>query len=77
MSAEKDIPVGSFLKSLYFVFNDGTIFTDKKLPKDYQFVVNPKYDCQYFISLHEKVKLFNSYNYSGARIPLTLIIMVY
>ena len=70
LPAKKDLTVGSYIKPLYFVFNDGSTFVDKKLPQDCQFSLNYEFDCNYFVSLHRKVKEFNKYNYCGARIPL-------
>ena len=71
--AKPDIPKGTYLKPCYFVLNDGSVFTDKILPfpePSYFLRKNVEFDSDYYVSLHQKVSNFNTYNYLGSRIPL-------
>ena len=68
--AKSDISAGVYLKPLYFVLNDGSTFLDKHLPKSYIFPINEEFDKNYFVSLHNKVISFGTYNYSGSRTKL-------
>ena len=67
--APKDIINGT-LKPLYLDLNDGGLFVDKKLPKLCTFEPNVQFDTNYFISLHQQVSSFKTFNFNGARVPL-------
>ena len=69
-SAKPDIVAGTFLSPLYFVFKDGSLFMDKKLPTLCSFSENPDFGSDYFLSLYTQISSFNSFNYNGARIKL-------
>ena len=64
LPAPKDLQDKTYLKPLYFVFNNGAVFYDKKLPSDYIFEKNLKFSSSYFIQLHGR------FNFSGSRVML-------
>ena len=68
----KDMKAGTFLKSIYFVLNNGFVFEDKLLPEPSISLLseNIKFSTKYYIDLYSKVKSFYTYNHLGARIPL-------
>ena len=68
----KDLKAGTFLKSIYFVLNNGFVFEDKLLPEPSISLLseNIKFSTKYYIDLYSKVKSFYTYNHLGARIPL-------
>ena len=68
--AVKDISSGTFLKPLYFVFQNGFVFHDKHLPGGLIYEENFNFNCHYFTSLHEQVSSYNTHNFNGARISL-------
>ena len=53
--------------------NDGSVFTDKLLPKNdsYFFSERAEFDSDYFVNLHSEVSIYNNYNHLGARIALS------
>ena len=67
-----DLPKGKFLTSIYFVLNNGLVFTDKVLPDPSKPLIskNIKYSSNYYTDLFIKVSSFNTYNHLGARVPL-------
>ena len=67
---KKNILPGKFLKPLYFVLNDGSVFIDKYLPSDFKFRENQQFDSSYFLSLHRAVSSLKTFNFNGARIRL-------
>ena len=64
------MPDKTFLKPLYFVLNDGSVFIDKKLPSDFIFTKNSLFSSSYFIELFKKVVSHGNFNFNGARIKL-------
>ena len=62
-----DIVKGKFLKSIYFVLNNGLVFTDKLLPDPSKPILsnNIKFKSEYFTDLYFKVSIFNTYNHLG------------
>ena len=71
-SAPRDLEKGSYLKHIYYVLDNGLVFTDKLLPDPSSPLVlgQPQFSKEYFVNLHFKVTQFNTYNHLGARIPL-------
>ena len=64
----KDFEKGKYLKPIYFVLDNGLVFSDKLLP-DPTFQLTPDaiyYTPDYFVNLHYSVSSFNSYNHLGA-----------
>ena len=72
LSAPKDLEKGSFIKPIYFVLDNGLVFTDKLLPEPSSPLVSekPRFSQDYYIDLYSKVTRFDNYNHLGARIPL-------
>ena len=72
--APLDIPSKTFLKPLYFVLPDGSIFHDRKIPSSIDhfgnFQENLAFPKDYFVNLHKCVKSYDNYNYAGARLKL-------
>ena len=66
--APRDIGKGTYLKPIYFVLDNGHVFTDKLLPdpSDALTPENLLFTKEYYIRLHFNVSSFNSYNYLGA-----------
>ena len=72
LTMPKDLDKCSYLKPLYYVLDNGLVFNDKLLP-DPDVQLTPVYQHftkEYFIDLHFKISLFNTYNHLGARISL-------
>ena len=72
LSAPRDLEKGSFLKPIYFVLDNGLVFTDKLLPDPMSPLLSDTqlFSKDYYINLHSEVSSFNTYNHLGARIPL-------
>ena len=72
--APMDIPPTTFLAPSYFVLPDGSVFVDRKIPENLcdslTFQENPLFGTNYYVELHNKVLLYDNYNYAGARISL-------
>ena len=71
-SCPRDLAKGTYLKPIYFVLNDCSVFFDKLLPKP-SFTLLPDnlaFTTDYYDDLHFKVSLFNNFNHLGACIPL-------
>ena len=72
--APLDLPAKTFLPNQYFVLPGGHVFNDKVIPckfdKPLTCSPNLKFPMKYFVDLHEHVKLFGKYNFSGARTKL-------
>ena len=68
----RDIKRGTFLRPLYYILNNGLVFTDKLLPDPTQPLVSDsiKFQTDYFTNLHFQVSSHSTYNHLGARIPL-------
>ena len=68
----KDLEKGKYLKPIYFVLNNGLVFSDKLLPDPLLQLTpdNITFTPDYFVNLHYSVSSFNTYNHLGARIPL-------
>ena len=70
-AAEPDIVNTNILKKLEVKLSNGGIFTDKVLPVPAEeFTPNTKFNKEYFLDLHLKVREYNTYNYAGARVKL-------
>ena len=72
--APLDIPAKTFLPNQYFVLPGGLVFIDKVIPsrfdKSFVYSTNMEFSMKYFVELHNHVKLFGTYNFSGARVKL-------
>ena len=69
----RDLKRGVFLKPLYYVLNNGQVFTDKMLPDPTHSLISDAtmFTTEYYTQLHFEVSKFNTYNHLGARIPLS------
>ena len=67
----KDTTKG-FLQPVYFVLDNGLVFTDKLLldPNESLMPGITSFTNDYYKQLHSDVSKFNTYNHLGARIPL-------
>ena len=70
--APSDLKKGPYLKPLFYVLDNGSVFHDKLLPQPSFKLIpdNLQFDKEYYVDLHLKVSSFNTYNHLGARIPL-------
>ena len=71
-SASRDLEKVTHLKPIYFVLDNGLVFTDKLLPDPSSPLTsdNLQFSKEFYVDLHFKVSSFNTYNHLGARIAL-------
>ena len=73
MTAPPDLGKGVYyLKPLYYVLNNGSVFHDKLLSDPNIRLIPDKlqFNKDYYVNLHLNVSSFNNYNHLGARISL-------
>ena len=71
IACDPDIVKPDVLKPILVNVTNTLTFTDRILPQSSRCLnENETFPCSYFVDLHNKVKLWETHNYCGARIPL-------